>query len=84
MARKETYRDTSYPGIKQRISDGKYIVSLDLGRQRRMNKKTGEMEMRQIKTTRVVSTLKEAKNLIAENFKEKQQRNGPAITRKVP
>lgn len=84
MARKDTYRNTDYPGIKQRISDGKYIVSLDLGRQRRLNKKTGEMEYRQVKTTRVVSTLKEAKALIGENNRDKQQKNKPIITRKVP
>jgi len=59
--RKSEVKDTGIPGIKQRIKDGKYLVTLDLGRQLRMNKKTGQMEMRQVKTTYTYSTLKEAK-----------------------
>lgn len=83
MARKEDVRDTEFPGIKQRISDNKYIVTLDLGRQLRMNKKTGVMEMRQTKTTRVVSTLKEAKALQGRNNTVKQHEKVSGITRKV-
>lgn len=49
---------TGYPGIKQRISDNKYIVVIDYGRQMRMNPKTGLMEMKQAKTTKIISTLK--------------------------
>ncbi len=59
--KKELYKETGYPGIKQRISDNMYIVTIDLGRQLRMNKKTGLMEMKQAKTTKHVTTLKEAK-----------------------
>ncbi len=84
MAKKDTYRETGYPGIKQRISDGKYIVTIDLGRQLRMNKKTGEMEMRQVKTTRYPATLKEAKALIGANNKAKQKSKTTGITNKVP
>lgn len=45
--KKELYKETGYPGIKQRISDNMYIVTIDLGRQLRLNKKTGLMEMKQ-------------------------------------
>lgn len=81
--RKNEYQDTSYPGIKQRIKDGKYIVSLDYGRELRMNKKKGVMEMMQIKTTKVVDTLKEAKALQGKNNAAKKQKRITAITRKV-
>lgn len=83
MAKKDTYRDTEFPGIKQRISDNKYIVTIDLGRQLRENKKTGVMEMRQTKTTRIVSTLKEAKALQGKNNTIKQHEKVSGITRKV-
>ena len=43
MARKDEYEATEYPGIKKRIKDGKYLVVIDLGRQPRLDKKTGEM-----------------------------------------
>lgn len=39
MARKDEYRATEFPGIKQRIKDGKYLVVIDLGRQPRLDKK---------------------------------------------
>ena len=68
--KKELYKETGYPGIKQRISDNMYIVTIDLGRQLRLNKKTGLMEMKQTKTTRHVTTLKEAKALLGKNNKE--------------
>ena len=83
MAKKETYRPTEFPGIKQRISDGKYIVTIDLGRQLRENKKTGVMEMRQTKTTRIVSTLKEAKAIQGKNNTIKERQKTSGITRKV-
>jgi len=72
--RKNEVNDTGIPGIKQRIKDGKYLVTLDLGRQLRMNKKTGQKEMRQVKTTYTYSTLKEAKAALGRNANKKQQR----------
>lgn len=36
--KKELYKETGYPGIKQRISDNMYIVTIDLGRQLRLNR----------------------------------------------
>ena len=70
--KKELYKETGYPGIKQRISDNMYIVTIDLGRQLRLNKKTGLIEMKQAKTTKHVTTLKEAKELLGKNNKEKK------------
>ena len=70
--KKELYKETGYPGIKQRISDNMYIVTIDLGRQLRLNKKTGLMEMKQAKTTKHVTTLKEAKALLGKNNKVKK------------
>ena len=49
-----------------------------------LNKKTGEMEMRQVKTTRYPATLKEAKALIGANNKAKQKSKTTGITNKVP
>lgn len=49
MPRKEDYEDTDVKGIKKRISDGKYIVTLDFGRQLKLNSKTGKMERKQLK-----------------------------------
>lgn len=83
MAKKDTYKPTDFAGIKQRLSDGKYIVTLDLGRQLKENKKTGVMEMRQVKTTKIVSTLKEAKALQGKNNTVKQREKVSGITRKV-
>ena len=40
--RKEEVRETGIAGIKQRIKDGKYIVSLDLGREIITDPKTGK------------------------------------------
>ncbi|MDF2473371.1 MAG: xerC3 [Anaerocolumna sp.] len=71
MSKKEDVKETGRAGIKHRISDGKYIVSLDLGRQMRVDRKTGERKLKQVKTTKVVNTLKEAKALLGENNKEK-------------
>ena len=36
--KKDTYVDTGTPGIKQNVITKKYVVSLDFGRQLRMNK----------------------------------------------
>ena len=83
MAKKDTYKATEFPGIKQSISDGKYIVTIDLGRQLRENKKTGVMEMKQTKTTRIVSTLKEAKAIQGKNNTVKERQKTSGITRKV-
>lgn len=82
--RKDTYRETGYPGIKQRISDNKYIVVIDYGRQMRMNPKTGLMEMKQAKTTKIVSTLKEAKALQGENNKVKKGNKVSKVADKIP
>ena len=41
MARADVYKATDFPGIKQRIKDGKYLVVIDLGRQPKLDKKTG-------------------------------------------
>lgn len=81
--RKSTYIDTAYPGIKKRIKDGKYIVTLDCGRSLRMNKNTGVMEMRQTKTTKIVDTLTEAKALQGKNNTAKKKKKTTLITRKV-
>lgn len=83
MARKEDYIPTDYPGIKQRKSDGKYIVTIDLGRQMKLNKKTGEMEMRQCKTTKIVPTLKEAKALTGKNNAVKRRKKVSRVAGKV-
>ena len=60
--------------IRQRTKDGKYIVSLDYGSRLKKNPKTGLMERKQVKTRRVVDTLKEARALKGENAKEKRLR----------
>ncbi len=84
MAKKNEVRDTGFPGIKQRISDNKYVVTLDYGRQKKTDPKTGEVRLRQVKTTRVVSTLKEAKALLGENSAEKRRKKVTASTGKIP
>lgn len=72
MARKDEYRATDYPGIKQRIKDGKYLVVIDLGRQPKLDKKTGAMVLKQCKTQKAFDTLKEAKAYQGENNKAKK------------
>ena len=81
--KKDTYVDTGTPGIKQNVITKKYVVSLDFGRQLRMNKKTGRMEMKQIKTTRTVSTMKEAKAIQGKNNALKKTRRTTGITRRL-
>ena len=83
MAKRADVIDTGYPGIKQRISDSKYVVTLDLGRQMKPNRKTGEMRLTQVKTTKIVSTLKEAKALQGRNNKEKQYKKITGTTKKM-
>ena len=71
MARKDEYEATEYPGIKKRIKDGKYLAIIDLGRQPKLDKKTGEMVQKQCKTQKLFDTLKEAKAYQGENNKAK-------------
>lgn len=84
MAKKSEVKDTGFPGIKQRLSDNKYVVTLDYGRQKRTDPKTGEVRLRQIKTTRVVSTMKEAKALLGENSAVKKRKKITAVAGKIP
>jgi hypothetical protein len=77
MARWTDLEEIGIPGIKRRKSDRKYVVSLYKGRERKLNEETGRFESRQIKTTRVVSTLKEAKALLAQNKREKKKKTEP-------
>jgi hypothetical protein len=74
MARWTDLEEIGIPGIKRRKSDRKYVVSLYKGRERKLNEETGRFESRQIKTIRVVSTLKEAKALLAQNKREKRKK----------
>lgn len=83
MARKDDIIDTGFPGIKQKKSNGKYIVTLDLGRQRVPDKKTGQMKLKQVKTTRTVDTLREARAIIGENNAEKARRKQTGVTSKM-
>ncbi len=83
MARKSEYKATDIPGIKQRIKDGKYLVVIDLGRQEKMDKKTGQMVMKQCKTQKVFDTLKEAKAYQGENNKAKSREKVSKVAGKV-
>ena len=84
MAKKSEVKDTGFPGIKQRLSDNKYVVTLDYGRQKRTDPKTGEVRLRQFKTTRFVSTMKEAKALLGENSAVKKGKKITAVAGKIP
>lgn len=84
MARRQDVKDTNFPGIKQRISDGKYIVSIDMGRQKKWDNESKQYKLRQIKSTRVVSTLKEAKSLIGKNNSAKEFKRRTGLTQKIP
>lgn len=81
--RKEEVRETGIAGIKQRIKDGKYIVSLDLGREIITDPKTGKRKEKQKKTTKVVNTLKEAKAILGENNAAKRHKKLTGATGKV-
>lgn len=83
MARKDEYRATDYPGIKQRISDGKYLAVIDLGRQPKLDKKTGQMVLKQCKTQKIFSTLKEAKAYQGANNKVKATQKVSRVSGKV-
>ena len=69
-------------GIKKR-EDGKYVVSLDYGREWKENKKTGVRELKQVKTTKVCNTLKEAKALKGKNDSEKLFKKKTGRTNKI-
>lgn len=81
--RKDEVKETGIAGIKQRIKDGKYVVSIDMGRETITDPKTGKRRERQKKTTKVVSTLKEAKALIGKNNAEKRRKKITGATGKV-
>ena len=83
MAQKDEYRATDYPGIKQRIKDGKYLAVIDLGRQPKLDKKTGEMVLKQCKTQKLFDTLKEAKAYRGENDKAKSRQKVSKVAGKV-
>lgn len=83
MAQKDEYRATDYPGIKQRIKDGKYLAVIDLGRQPKLDKKTGEMVLKQCKTQKIFDTLKEAKAYRGANDKAKSQQKVSKTAGKV-
>ena len=84
MAKKETYEPvTGHMGIKRRLSDGMYIVTLDYGRQMKLNKRTGEYELRPVKTTRIVKTLKEAVKLREDNNRAKRRSKTSSTTGKL-
>lgn len=83
MARKSEYKDTPYVGIKQRISDDKYLVVIDLGRQPKMDKKTGKMVMKQCKTQRLFDKLSDAKAYRGENDKVKSRQKVSKVAGKV-
>lgn len=83
MAQKDEYRATDYPGIKQRIKDGKYLAVIDLGRQPKLDKKTGEMVLKQCKTQKIFDTLKEAKAYRGENDKAKSRQKVSKVAGKV-
>lgn len=83
MARKDEYKATEYPGIKQRIKDGKYLVVIDLGRQPRLDKKTGLVVQKQCKTQKIFDKLKDARAYQAENTKAKKDDKVTRIAGKV-
>lgn len=83
MPKKGELVATGFPGIKQRKSNGMYVVTLDLGRQRRWNKRTGQYELMQVKTGKSVSTLKEAKALLGKNAQIKRHQKTSDITRVI-
>lgn len=84
MKKEAEYLPTDYPGIQVRIKEGKYVVTLDCGRQYRLDKKTGKQVLRRVKTRKVVATLKEAKALQGENNKGKRFRKSTGVTGKKP
>ena len=83
MARADEYKATDFPGIKQRIKDGKYLVVIDLGRQPKLDKKTGEIVLKQCKTQKIFNTLKEAKAYQGENAAAKRTQKISKVSGKV-
>lgn len=81
--RKDEVKETGIAGIKQRVKDGKYVVSIDLGREIITDPKTGKRREKQKKSTKVVNTLKEAKALIGENNALKRYKKVTGATGKV-
>lgn len=81
--RKDEAKETGIAGIKQRIKDGKYVVSIDLGREMVTDPKTGKRREKQKKTTKVVNTLKEAKAILGENNSLKRYKKVTGATGKV-
>ena len=78
---KYQYIDTKYEGIKEVVSrPGGFLVFLDYGRKQKINKKTGELEYKQDKSTKRVDSLKEAKALRreAEEIREGSVRREPS------
>ena len=83
MARKDEYKPTEFPGIKQRIKDGKYLVVVDLGRQPKLDKKTGEIVLKQCKTQKVFDKLKDAKAYQGQNAAAKKDKKISKVSGKV-
>lgn len=83
MTRKDEYRATDYPGIKQGISDGKYLVIIDLGRQPKLDKKTGLIVEKQCKTQKIFDTLKAAKAYQGANNKAKSHQKVSQVAGRV-
>lgn len=69
--KKEMYKDTKYVGIKELLDGSGYVAILDYGRQPRLDKKTGKYIMKQVKTQKKFSTLREARQARAEALSSK-------------
>ena len=74
---------TGVPGVWMIEGTRKYKVTLDLGRQMKENKKTGKMEWKQVKTTKVVNSMREAKALLGENARAKRTKSITGVTGKI-
>lgn len=64
--KKDMYKETKYPGIKELLDGSGYVAVLDYGRQSRLDKKTGKFVIKQVKTQKRFKTLKEARQAVAE------------------
>lgn len=64
--KKEMYKDTKYPGIKELLDGSGYVAILDYGRQPKLDKATGKYILKQSKTQKKFSTLREARQARAE------------------
>jgi len=83
MSKKKKRIPTGTPGITQIEGERRYEVTLDYGRQLREDKKTGKMVLRQVKTTKIVNSMKEARALLGQNAKEKRLKKTTGVTGKV-